>query len=100
MINNIYINKKKFVLKKFEDLCDDESNFALKIRNHPDVRSQMYNSNVIDKNELLKLLNSEVNSCKNVDFRILGLSLATINFLLSFLIFVLILKVIKNEKNK
>ena len=56
--------------------------------------------NITDKNELLKLLNSEVNSCKNVDFRILGLSLATINFLLSFLIFVLILKIIKNEKNK
>ena len=55
---------------------------------------------VIDKNELLKLLNSDLNSCKNVDFRIFGLSLATINFLLSFLIFILILKVIKNEKNK
>ena len=55
---------------------------------------------IIDKNELLKLLNSEVNSCKNVDFRIFGLSLATINFLLSFIIFILILKVIKNEKNK
>tara|TARA_Y100000996_G_scaffold371337_1_gene319526 strand:- start:542 stop:1021 length:480 start_codon:yes stop_codon:yes gene_type:complete len=55
---------------------------------------------IIDKNELLKILNSEVNSCKNVDFKIFGLSLATINFLLSFLIFILILKVIKNEKNK
>ena len=55
---------------------------------------------IIDKNELLELLNSEVNSCKNVDFRIFGLSLATINFLLSFIIFILILKVIKNEKNK
>ena len=56
--------------------------------------------NITDKNELLKLLNSEINSCKNVDLRIFGLSLATINFLLSFLIFVLILKVILNEKNK
>ena len=56
--------------------------------------------NIIDKNELLELLNSEINGCKNVDFRILGLSLATINFLLSFVIFILILKVIKNEKNK
>ena len=56
--------------------------------------------NIIDKNELLKLLNSEVNTCKNVDFKIFGLSLATLNFLLSFIIFVLILKVIKNEKNK
>ena len=56
--------------------------------------------NIIDKNELLKSLNTESNSCKNVDFRILGLSLATINFLLSFIIFILILKVIRNEKNK
>ena len=55
---------------------------------------------IIDKSELLKILNSEVNSCKNVDFQIFGLSLATINFLLSFIIFILILKVIKNEKNK
>jgi len=55
--------------------------------------------NIIDKNELLKLLNSKVNSCKNVDFQIFGLSLATINFFLSFIIFILILKVIKNEKN-
>ncbi len=56
--------------------------------------------NIIDKNELLKLLNTEVKSCKNVEFRILGLSLASINFLLSFFIFILILKVIKNEKNR
>ena len=55
---------------------------------------------IIDKNELLKILNSEVNSCKNIDFKIFGLSLATINFLLSFTIFILILKVIKNEKIK
>ena len=56
--------------------------------------------NIIDKHELLKSLNSEVNTCKNVDFKIFGLSLATINFLLSFVIFILVLKVIKNEKNK
>ena len=56
--------------------------------------------NITDKNELLKLLNSDVKSCKNIDFTIFGLSLAAINFLLSFFILVLILKVIKNEKNK
>jgi len=56
--------------------------------------------NITDKNELLKLLNSDVKSCKNVDFTIFGLSLAAINFLLSFLIIILILKVVKNEKNK
>ena len=55
---------------------------------------------IIDKSELLKILNSEVKSCKNVDFKIFGLSLATINFLLSFIIFILILTVIKNEKNR
>ena len=55
---------------------------------------------IIDKNELLKMLNSQLNSCKNVDFRIFGLSLAAINFLLSLVILILILKVIKNEKNK
>ena len=55
---------------------------------------------IIDKNELLRLLNLKVNSCKNVDFKFFGLSLATLNFLLSFVIFILILKMIKNEKNK
>ena len=56
--------------------------------------------NIVDKNELLKLLNTEVNSCKNVDFRIFGFSLATINFLLSLIIFILIVYLIKNEKNR
>ena len=56
--------------------------------------------NITDKNELLKLLNTEVNSCKNVDFKIFGLSLASINLLLSFLIFVLVIGKIKNEKNR
>ena len=55
--------------------------------------------NITDKNELLKLLNTEVNSCKNVDFKIFGLSLASINLLLSFLIFVFVIGKIKNEKN-
>ncbi len=57
-------------------------------------------TNITDKNELIKLLNSDVKNCKNIDFTIFGLSLAAINFLLSFFILVLILKVIKNEKNK
>tara|TARA_B100001175_G_C19379814_1_gene576006 strand:- start:40 stop:519 length:480 start_codon:yes stop_codon:yes gene_type:complete len=56
--------------------------------------------NITNKNDLLKLLNTEVNSCKNVDFKIFGLSLASINLLLSFMIFILIFKVLKNEKNK
>jgi len=55
---------------------------------------------ITNKDELLKSLNSDLKSCKNVDFTIFGLSLAAINFLLSFLICILILKVLKNEKNK
>ena len=55
---------------------------------------------ITTKDELLKSLNSDLKSCKNVDFTIFGLSLAAINFLLSFLICILILKVLKNEKNK
>ena len=57
-------------------------------------------NDIINKDELLKSLNSDLKSCKNVDFTIFGLSLAAINFLLSFLICILILKVLKNEKNK
>ena len=53
-----------------------------------------------NKNKLLEILNSKVNSCKNVDFTIFGLSLAAINLLLSVVIFIFIIKVIKNEKNK
>ena len=55
---------------------------------------------IIDKNKLLEILNSKVNSCKNVDFTIFSLSLAAINLLLSFIIFIFIIKVIRNEKNK
>jgi len=55
---------------------------------------------ITNKDELLKSLNTDLKSCKNVDFTIFSLSLAAINFLLSFLICILILKVLKNEKNK
>tara|TARA_Y200000002_G_scaffold364113_1_gene352837 strand:- start:6342 stop:6866 length:525 start_codon:yes stop_codon:yes gene_type:complete len=58
MNNYININKIKFHLKNFVDLSYDESIYALKIRNHPDVRSQMYNSNVIDTNEHLEFIES------------------------------------------
>ena len=56
--------------------------------------------NIIDKDELLNSLKSEINSCKNVNFTVFGLSLASINFLLSTIIFILIIKVLLNEKNK
>ena len=54
----------------------------------------------LDKTEILKNLNSTMPSCKNVEFKFLGLSLATINFLISMIISFLIYSKIKYEKNR
>ena len=58
------------------------------------------NLNTIDKAELLQSLNNLLPNCKDVNFKILGLSLATINFLLSIVLFVIIMKYLNNEKNR
>ena len=58
------------------------------------------NLDIINKNDLLEALKSDPKSCKNVEFLIFGFSLAAINFLLSTIIFILIIKVLLNEKNK
>lgn len=58
MKNNIYINNTKFNLKNFVDLSNKESFYALKIRNHPDVRSQMYNSTLINQDEHFNFIKS------------------------------------------
>ena len=54
---------------------------------------------IIDKSELLKSLNDNVSSCKNVNFKLFGISLAGINFLLSLLIVIYSLKILVYEKN-
>lgn len=53
-------------------------------------------SNSISKEELLKSLKAEKISCKNVTFRILGLSLATINTIISLVLSGIMIKAIKN----
>ena len=58
------------------------------------------NINLLDKSEILNSLQNEVISCKNVSFKILGMSLATINMIISSLFVIIYLKIIKNEKNK
>ena len=58
------------------------------------------NLNTIDKAELLQSLNNLLPNCKDVNFKILGLSLATINFLLSIVLFIIIMKYFNNEKNR
>jgi len=54
---------------------------------------------IIDKSELLKSLNNNVSSCKDVNFKLFGISLAGINFLLSLLIVIYSLKILVYEKN-
>ena len=54
---------------------------------------------IIDKSEILKSLNDNVTSCKDVNFKLLGISLAGINLLLSLFIVAYSLKVLFYEKN-
>ena len=56
--------------------------------------------NTLDKGELLESLNSSLPNCKDVNFRIFGFSLATINFILSIALTVITIKYFYNEKNK
>ncbi len=56
--------------------------------------------NITNKDDLLKSLSERVTSCKDVAFRIFGLSLATINALISALILIISIIIIKNEKNR
>ena len=55
------------------------------------------NDGALDKEQLLKQLEqSTVTSCKDVTFRFLGFSLATINMIISIILSGIMIKVIKN----
>ena len=56
--------------------------------------------NLLDKSEILNSLQNETISCKNVNFKILGMSLATINMIISLSFIIIYLKSILDEKNK
>ena len=58
------------------------------------------NLNITNKEDLLKSLNEIVPNCKDVTFKILGFSLATINVLISGLIMIISTVIIKYEKNR
>ena len=58
------------------------------------------NTNITDKLDLLNTLKKTMPSCKNVDFKLFGLSLATINLIISLIISAIGIKIIKYEKNK
>ena len=58
------------------------------------------NFDITNKSKLLESLNNQTPSCKEVNFSIFGLSLATINFMISLLVTIICILIIKNEKNK
>ena len=53
-------------------------------------------SKILSKEQLLKELNKNIVSCKDVTFRILGLSLAAINTILSVVLSIIFLKLFFN----
>ena len=58
-------------------------------------------TNIISKEEILMQLSKQTISCKDVTFRIFGLSLSTFNIVISLVIFILLIKIFKNyEKIK
>ena len=56
--------------------------------------------NITDKSKILESLNNNMPGCKEVNFRVFGLSLATINFMISIIISSITILIIKNEKNR
>ncbi len=58
---------------------------------------ELSNNGPVNKEELLsQLKKAEIISCKDVTFRFLGLSLATINTIISFLLSGIMIKILKN----
>ena len=58
-------------------------------------------SNTSPSKLLEQLENNKYKSCKNVDFKIFGLSLATLNLFISLFLSIITMKnILKNEKNK
>jgi len=59
-----------------------------------------FDGNALTKEELLKQLQQKIISCKDVTFKVLGFSLATINIFISLLLSAITLKIFLNyEKN-
>jgi len=56
--------------------------------------------NLINKTDIIESLNDNMSSCKKINFKILGLSLATINLFISVFISLYTVKLLINEKNR
>ncbi len=58
-------------------------------------------ADIINKEELLKILNVKTVSCKDVTFRVFGLSLTSINIIISLIIIIILTRIYKTyEKIK
>ncbi len=55
---------------------------------------------ITNKKDLLQSLNNFLPNCKDINFRIFGLSLATINFIISIALMSIAIKYLLNEKNR
>ena len=56
-------------------------------------------SDVISKEEIIKQLNEKTISCKDVTFKVFGISLTSINIIISIFIIIILIKIFKkNEK--
>ena len=58
------------------------------------------NLNITNKSDLLRSLANSMPNCKDVNFKILGFSLATINLTISTVISLVSIKLLTNEKNR
>ena len=56
------------------------------------------NIKALEKEEILKSLNNIQPDCKDVDFSIFGVSLATLNFIISFVLTIVIVYIFKHAK--
>ena len=64
-----------------------EESYVCKVNNSTEI---------ISKDELLRQLQEKVVSCRDVTFRILGLSLTTFNIIISAILFILLTTIFKN----
>tara|TARA_B100001057_G_scaffold31852_1_gene28965 strand:+ start:257 stop:745 length:489 start_codon:yes stop_codon:yes gene_type:complete len=58
------------------------------------------NTDILSKEELLMVLNEKSISCKDVTFRIFGLSLTSINIVISLIIIVMLIKIYNTYEKK
>ena len=58
------------------------------------------NIDLLDKSKIIESLNNNLPNCKEVNFKIFGFSLATINLFISIIISLYTLKLLINEKNR